>query len=260
MLSGRVEKPILVMCFVFAVLCGSVFIPQSALAANGTITVAAASSLSTVLKEIAQRFKSVSGIGVRFSFASTGVLATQIEHGAPFDLFIAADKKYALRLEKKGKLLPGSVKNVALGSLVIVVNRASGLQIISMDDLRTVDARFAIGNPGHVPYGIKAAEALKSAGVWNRVSKRIVYGENVRQVLQFVQSGNAAVGIVAKSIAGVKEVYSVDIPQGLHSPIEYGAGIVTKSPNRKEAELFMSFFLSPEANAVLLANGFAALK
>ena len=257
-MGAGIKKFIFVFLLVLAVLSGSLLSVPNAEAGAGRLTVASASSLSYALKEAARQFEANSGIKVRFSFASTGVLASQIENGAPFDLFIAADKKYALRLEQSGSLRAGSVVTVAEGALVIVVNRASGIGVKSIQELERAGVRIAIANPAHAPYGAAAEQALKGAGVWQSVQKRLVYGENVRQALQFVESGNAPVGLVALSIASVNEddFLVVAVPRDLYSSVEHAAGIVARSPRSKEAEAFVEFLQTPEAVLIFDSYGF----
>ncbi len=254
--ADRMKKILSGLLLAVTLFSGLLFYVPNAEAGARILTVASASSLSYALKEAGRIFEAGSGIKLRFSFASTGVLASQIENGAPFDLFIAADKKYAVRLESSGNLEPDSVITVADGALAIVVNRASGLGVKSLEDLGRVGTRVAIANPAHAPYGTAAVQALKKAGVWQSVQKRLVYGENVRQALQFVESGNAAVGLVALSIARTDGVYIVPVPRTLYSPVEHAAGIVTRSPNRKEAVAFINFLQSPEAVLIFNSYGF----
>ena len=256
-LVGRAVKYILFALTLLVVLC---IVPNS-VEAGRVITVASAASLSAAIKEVAIKFEDDTGVAVRLSFASTGVLASQVESGAPFDLFIAADKKYADRLARKGLLVAGSVRSIAIGRLVIVVNKASGVKIGSIEELtRTSLRRIAIGNPAHVPYGIAAATALKNAGLLESMGDRLVYGENVRQVLQFVQSGNAAVGLVAESIARGKGIYTVSVPEEMYSPVENAGGVLTDSPNRKEATDFLELLLSNYGRTVLRSHGFSTIE
>jgi len=258
----RSTKFIITTLLLLATLFGALLSSLPATAAEGTITVGAASSLGYALKEVAGEFEAAGGARVRLSLGSSGALATQIENGAPFDLFLAADKTYVMQLEEAGFIERGSVLLFAKGRLVIVVNRASGLRVEGMESLTALvaeGARIAIANPAHAPYGAAAAVALKKAGVWESAAKQVVYGENVRQALQFVQSGNAPVGIVAESLTvGIDAGVSVIRVQGeFYSPIEHAAGIVASSSNRGEATAFLQFLRSPEARTIFTRHGFA---
>ncbi|MBE9529541.1 MAG: molybdate ABC transporter substrate-binding protein [Proteobacteria bacterium] len=258
----RAIKFIFTMLLAVAMLSGALLTSLPALAAEGALTVGAASSLGYALKEVAAEFEAAGGARVRFSLGSSGALATQIENGAPFDLFLAADKTYAARLVEAGMIERGSVVQFAKGRLVIVVNRASGHRVEGVESLGPLMAegvRLAIASPAHAPYGKAAANVLKKAGVWEGVALRVVYGENVRQALQFVQSGNAPLGIVAESLTvGIDaRVSIVKVPSEYYATIEHVAGIVASSPNRDTAGAFIRFLMSPEARTILTRYGFS---
>jgi molybdate transport system substrate-binding protein len=193
---------------VLAVLLASaVTAPGLAGADDKKITVAAAASLTAAFKEIAANFEKETGARVIISFGSTGMLTKQIKEGAPFDVFFAADVESIDELKKGGFIMPDSVELYAQGSLVLAVNKASGIQAVELSDLLKPEIRHvAIANPEFAPYGKAAKEALQAKGLWESVKPRLVYGENIRQTLQYIQTGNAEAGIVALSIAGVPEV------------------------------------------------------
>lgn len=269
MRQQRAIKFIFTMLLAVLTLFGVLSTSAVAGSGKGVIMVGAASSLGLALKEIAEEFEAAGGAMVRLSLGSSGVLAAQIENGAPFDLFLAADKNYVTRLEESGFVERGGVVLFAEGRLVIVVNRASGLRVEGMESLGALvagGARLAIANPAHAPYGRAAAVALKKAGVSDAAPKQVVYGENVRQALQFVQSGNAPIGIVAESLtvnlrAGAREgkragVSVIKVPSQFYAPIEHAAGVVVGSSKRAEAAAFLRFLLSPAARRILTRYGF----
>lgn len=226
--------------------------------AETTLYVATAANLATAMPELVQAFRKETGITVTPVVGSSGQLSQQIANGAPYDVFLSADVAHVDELIGKGYLIAESRRLYAQGQIVIVVNRESGLSISSLQDLtRPSVTRLAIANPTFAPYGQAARQALQNATVWAQVEDRVVLGENVRQALQFVQTGNAAVGIVARSIAHVPEVTSVPIPDNLYTPIHQAAAITTRTPYRQAAERFLAFMTGPTAQAILTRYGFS---
>ena len=232
--------------------------PVNATAAGErSITVAAASDLNFAFKDIAAVFEKETGIKVILSFGSTGMLAKQISAGAPFDLFFAADRKYLEDLSRKGHVIPSSVELYALGVIVLAVNKSSGTGVRDLKDLLKPGIRnIAIANPDHAPYGRAAMEALKSAGLRDKLKDKLVYGENIRQTLQFIQTGNAQAGIVALSLANVPEITYVRIDPALHNPIDQAVGIVQTSKEPEAAMSFKRYVMGPFGSQVMRKYGF----
>ncbi|RME99614.1 MAG: molybdate ABC transporter substrate-binding protein [Chloroflexi bacterium] len=221
------------------------------------LLVAAAADLQTAFTELGQTFEQQTGQPVRFSFGSTGKLTTQIENGAPFDILAAANESYIDRLAAGGYIIPGSQQLYAQGQLVLVVNRESGVQATVLQDLLDSNiARVAIANPAHAPYGQAAQEALQSAGLWGVVQPKLVLGENVRQTLQFVQTGDAPVGIVARSIADVPEVSYTPLPANLYPPLKQALAITKTSTRPEAARQFVEFISSPQGRSIMQKHGF----
>lgn len=229
----------------------------SSLAADKRLTVAGASDLSYAFKEIAAEFEKETGYKVVLSLGSTGMLAAQIAEGAPFDAFFAANRKFVEDLEKGGHILPGTIELYAEGRIVIAVKRASGLKITRLDDLKKNNiTRIAIANPEHAPYGKAAMEALKSAGLWEELKPRLVYGENIRQALQFVESGNAEAGIIARSVANAPGIEFAEVPSNLYKPISQAAGVVSSSKEINAARSFIKFVNGPKGALIMKKYGF----
>lgn len=229
----------------------------NSLAADRKLTVAGASDLSYAFKEIAAGFEKETGYKVVLSLGSTGMLAAQIAEGAPFDAFFAANRKFVEDLEKGGHILPGTVELYAEGRLVVATKRASTLKINRLEDLR--DGRItkiAIANPEHAPYGKAAMEALKSARLWDELKPRLVYGENIRQALQFVESGNAGAGIIARSVADAPGIEYAEVPSRLHNPISQAAGVVSSSKEIEAARKFIKFVNGPKGSPIMKKYGF----
>ena len=221
------------------------------------LTVAAASDLAFPFKEIGPLFERARGAKVTFIFGSTGTLAKQIEYGAPVDVFFSADVGFVESLKQKGKTIPESQLLYAQGRIALAVAKRSGLTVTTLEDLlRPEVRRVAIANPAHAPYGKAAQEALEAARVWDRVRSKLVYGENIRQALQFVQTGNAEAGIVALSIANVPEITYTLIEQTLHKPLNQAAALVTRSPRPELGLAFIRFVNGPQGRPIMKRYGF----
>lgn len=247
----------MIFSLVIAALLSSLLPENTAVAGGRSITVAAAADLSFAFKDIAAGFEKETGIDVILSFGSTGMLAKQISEGAPFDLIFAADRNYLEDLSGKGHVIPSSVERYALGVIVLAVNRSSGIEAKNLKDLLKPEIRnVAIANPDHAPYGRAAMEALKSSGLRERLKDRLVYGENIRQTLQFIQTGNAQGGIIALSVANVPEITYVKIDPSLHNPIDQTVGIVKTSKDVAAAKSFIRYVKGPKGSEVMKRYGF----
>ena len=177
-------------------------LPQTASKPCGTVTVAAASDLTYAMNEIAANFEKATGCTVRLSMGSSGNFLTQIENGAPFDVFFSADIAYPKKLEAEGLAAPGSTYLYAIGKIVLWTRKDSRVDVgKGFAALRDPAVqKIAIANPEHAPYGRAAEEALRHSGVYDAVKDRLVLGENISQAAEFVESGNADAGIVALSL------------------------------------------------------------
>lgn len=249
------HQPLLLLLLLLLTACGS---SSPALPPpTEPLLVAAASDLQFAFAEIGERFTAETGQPVTFTFGSTGNLTTQIENGAPFDILAAANVSFVDRLAAQGLIIPETQELHAQGRIVLVINRNSGLQVASLEDLLApAITRIAIANPEHAPYGQAAREALQSAGVWADIEAKLVLGENVSQALQFVQTGDAPVGIVALSIAGVPEVTSVLLPAELHQPINQALAVIKSTTNEEAARAFIAFVNSPAGREIMKRYGF----
>jgi molybdate transport system substrate-binding protein len=228
----------------------------------GTVTVAAAADLIYAMNEIAATFRKATGCEVRVSAGSSGNFLTEIENGAPFDLFFSADIEYPKKLEAEGLAAPGSTYQYAVGRIVLWVRNDSSLDISKgLEALRDASIRkLAIANSQHAPYGRAAEEALRKAGVYDAIKDRLVLGENIAQAAQFVQSGNADAGILALSVAispGFRNQGRYwTIPEALHAPIRQGAVILRASKNPAGAQALLAYIKTPAATALLAQYGF----
>jgi len=221
-----------------------------------TIRLAAASDLQTVLPQLVEAYRAESTSKVVMSFGASGQLAEQIKAGAPFDLFLAANRKFVDDLAVTGLVRRDSVASYAIGSLVLAIHKDAP-DLKGLDDLSRPDVRkIAIANPEFAPYGAAARQALRAAGLWDSLQPKIVLAESVRQTLQYVQTGNVEAGLVSKATANVPGLRVVEIDSKLYDPIIQNLGIVQGTKNPDEAERFRTFLLSEKARAIFSKHGF----
>ncbi len=226
------------------------------------ITIAAAADLNFVFQELAVRFEKQTGIKVKVSFGSSGNFYAQIQNGAPYDLFFSADLDYPKKLQEAGFAQPDSLYQYATGKLVLWAPNASNIDV--QQGLKALldpkVQKIAIANPAHAPYGRAAEAALKRAGIYGRISGKLVMGENISQTAHFVESGNADAGLLALSLALSSAMrhqgkFSL-VPQDLYPPL-YQASVIVKSSHRKRAaQQFMTFLRSPQTVELMRQYGF----
>lgn len=201
-------------------------------------------------------------ITVRVSYGSSGQFFEQIRHGAPIDIYCSADVEYPRRLGTAGLTVPGSEFLYAIGRIVIWVRSDSKIDLQrGIDALRENSIRhIAIANPGHAPYGKSAVAAMKAFGIHESVESKLVFGENVQQALQFVQTGSAEIGIVALSLALAPSLRDSgrywEIPADRYPRMEQGGVIIKSSQEPVTANEFRSFVLGADGRAVLKRYGF----
>ena len=235
---------------------------QASPASAAPLLVAAASDLAYCIDDLAAAFrKEVPDAELKISTGASGNLFAQIHHGAPFHVFLSADMMYPAQLAKLGAADGATLRPYAVGRIVLWTTDArfdvaQGLPVLR--DPRV--ARIAIGNPDTAPYGRAARAVLERDKLWEQVAPRLVIGENIAQAAQFVQTGNAQLGIVslatvrAPKTAGVGRHYLIS-DAGV-APIEQGA-IVTRTGSKQPlAARFLRFLASPAARAILERNGF----
>jgi molybdate transport system substrate-binding protein len=222
------------------------------------LTVAAAADLTNAFEEIGRQFETTHKIKVVFVFGSTGLLTRQIENGAPMDLFAAASAGYIDQLEQKGLIVPGTKAIYARGRITLWTTADSPLKVERVADLARPEVkRIAIANPDHAPYGLAAQQALQSVGIWEALKPKLVYGDNIRQTLQYAETGNVDVAIVALSLSQQSKGHWTLIPEELHQPIDQGLAVIKSTRNEAAAREFASFVTGPEGKAILGKYGFA---
>ena len=251
-------RAMLRMTGLFLLLAAQLLLPAAQ--AGERITVAAAADLKFALDEIVADFgRAHPDDTVEVVYGSSGKFATQIRQGAPFDLYFSADIAYPRALEADGLAL-GPTRAYAVGRIVLW-SRSRDARALRLQDLADPAlGRIAIANPRHAPYGKRAEEALRAAGVWDAVQPRLVQGENIAQTAQFVQTGNAAVGIIALSLAlnptlAAQGGYHL-IDASLHAPLEQGFMLTRAAAGKPLAGAFAEFIGSEPARAVLQRYGF----
>jgi molybdate transport system substrate-binding protein len=226
------------------------------------ITVAAASDLNYALKDLAARFEKKTGDKVTLSFGASGNLYSQIQGGAPYDLFFSADIAYPQKLASAGLVESSSLRTYAIGHLVLWVPNGSSLDPQLKMDLLLQSAvqRIAIANPTHAPYGRAAMAALEHFGMKDKVAGKLVFGENISQAAQFVQSGNAQAGLIALSLAvspAMKDSGRYwELPTDSYPELQQGVALLAASKHKPAAKAFVEYVLSAEGAAVLAQYGF----
>ena len=244
-------------------------------AAAQELRVAAASDLTGAMQKLVPAFEKQTGIHVSVSLGSSGNFFAQIQNGAPFDVFLSADRSYPEKLVQAGQAEPNSLTPYARGLLVLWTAKSTGVRLPTKDG-KTLEGgldflkggsevrKIAIANPEHAPYGRAAVAALEHFKVYDQVKSKLVLGENISQTAQFAQSGNADVGFVglsgalSASLAASGEY--VLLPDDSYPPIEQAAVVVAASKNKEQAQRFLKFLMSAEGQAILKDLGFEAGK
>lgn len=226
---------------------------------NTSLLISAAASLKDILEEIKPLYQqSKPNVKISYNFGSSGALQQQIEQGAPADIFISAAKKQVDALEQKGLLVAGTRNIIAKNRLVLVVpnNFVGVTSFYNLQDAKV--KKIAIGEPRSVPAGQYAQQVLENLKIWNQVKPKLVFANNVRQVLASVETGNAEAGLVyvtdAKISNKVKIVVAAD--EKYHSAIIYPLAVVKRSKNLAAAKEFSQFLSSEQAKTVFKKYGF----
>ncbi|HEX9544168.1 MAG TPA: molybdate ABC transporter substrate-binding protein [Pyrinomonadaceae bacterium] len=222
------------------------------------LVVAAAANLTDAFADIGSRFTSKTGIRVVFSFGATAELAKQIENGAPFDVFAAADTEHVDALDRAGLLTPGTRANYARGRLVLWLPPGSSLKVGKVEDITAKQFdRIAIAKPDVAPYGQAAVDSLKKLGIWSEIEPRVVYAQNVSQAKQYTATGNAEVAFIPLALVKPGEGTYVEVNESLHRPIDQAIGVIQSSAKQEAARKFVGFVLSEEGQQLLKEKGYS---
>src|SRR3984893_4818911 len=228
-----------------------------------SVKVAAAADLKFAMAELASQFEKQSGAKLDVTYGSSGNFLTQLQNGAPFDLFFSADSEYPKKLEAAGLTAPGTLREYAVGHIVIWTPSDSEINAAKDGWKSLLDPRvkkIAIASPEHAPYGRAAVAALKKAGIYEQVKDKLVYGENISQAAEFVQSGNAQAGIVALSLAlspAMRNGKKWEIPADSYPPIKQAVVLLKGSKNKDAARRFLDFVSGSQGLEILQRFGFA---
>ncbi len=228
--------------------------------AQAVTRIAAASQLRFVMDDIAQQYREqFPDNRIDVQYGSSGRFHAQIINGAPFDVYLSADMEYPAAVVEAG-FAASRVFPYAVGRLAIWSNTVDAESLTLTDLTDPQFRRVAIANPRHAPYGARAREALMSAGVWEAVEPRLVYGENISGTLQLVQSGAAEVGIVALALVLNPEILAQGgyrlIDDQLHQPLEQGLVVTRRAEQNDVAWHFARYVRGPEASEIFRAYGY----
>ena len=233
------------------------FLPGQTVADSDVPIIAVASNFANPVRDIAQAYLDSTGVEVELVLGSTGILYAQIQNGAPFDAFLAADEKRPLLLEESGQIISGSRRSYAQGRLALWSPDSRWI-IVGPEVLKSPDlSHLAVANAKLAPYGRAAEETLKKLGVWKDLQSRIVRGQNIGQTFSFVKSGSAPLGFVA-----VSQIMSLPpnergtwwlVPEDFHQPIDQQAVLLKDTP---EARGFLEFLHSTVARDIIRRYGY----
>ncbi|OIP19546.1 MAG: molybdate ABC transporter substrate-binding protein [Betaproteobacteria bacterium CG2_30_59_46] len=255
-MKPRIVKPLLRVLALLTLFAGFTYRTEA-----GELTIAAAADLKYALEEMGGAFRAEHpNDKMDIIFGSSGKFHTQIQNGAPFDLFFSADIAYPRELRDKG-LAATPPKLYAIGRIVLWSLKPE-LAKLPLKSLPTSPAirKFAIANPDHAPYGRRAQEALQHEGVWDAMKPKLVLGENIAHTSQYVDSGAAEAGIVALSLVKGpaltgKGAWTL-IPSEWHAPLEQAYVITARARDNPLAAAFANYMETPAARAVMRRYGF----
>jgi molybdate transport system substrate-binding protein len=222
-----------------------------------SLTVFAAADLGPAFRQLIPRFERATHAKVVLVPGSTGTLTQQIRNGAPADLFFAASESAIDDLEHDGLTRSGTRTVYARGRLVLLSLKSAPIHLDNVKDLANPSIRrIAIANPTHAPYGLAAQQALQAAGLWTSIESKLVYGENIQQAVQFVQSGSVDAGIVARSLANGANLSWTLVDPSLYAPLSQTAVVLTRAAQPARAMSFLDFVSGPAGRAVMKQFGF----
>jgi molybdate transport system substrate-binding protein len=225
--------------------------------ARPELNVATAANLTRVFGELGEIFERENGIHVTFSFGATAQLAQQIEHGAPFDVFAAADTEHIDELARKDLILPSTRAIYARGKLVLWVPDAR-VPVEHLEDLAGAGVmHVAIANPQLAPYGRAAVDTLHALHLWEKVQPKIVYGQNISTTTQYAATGNAdaaftALALVHDNARGRK----IEVPENLHAPLDQAIAVLRSTPKPSQARKFVEFVSGAKGREILKQYGY----
>ena len=253
----RVPRNVLVVGVLLAALAAA----GVAAARAQELTFSVAISMKDATEELGRRFtQSRPGVTLRYNFGASGDLQKQIEAGAPVDLFISAAQRQMDELEKKGLIATGTRRTFARNVLTAIKPADSKVDITKPADLLEPRVtRIVVGNPKTVPVGQYTEESLRALGLWDKIQRKIVFSENVRQALDYVARGEVDAGFVYTTDAAIRgrEVKEAFRPaEDTYRPVTYPAAVVKDAKNAALATAFIELLVSAEGQQVLARLGF----
>ena len=236
---------------------------STARAQTKQLKIAAAADLKFAFSELAAQYEKRTGTKIDVTYGSSGNCFSQLKNGAPFDVFFSADLKYPRDLADSGLANASTLREYAVGRIVIWSPPTATVDPALSNWNALLDPtvlKIAIANPAHAPYGRAAVAALQKAGIYEKTKAKLVYGENISQAAQFVQSGNAQAGIIALSLAVSPAMHSGkrwEIPADAYPPIRQAAVVLSASTDQSAARQFLDYVTSAEGQNILAKYGFA---
>ncbi|MEO7093357.1 MAG: molybdate ABC transporter substrate-binding protein [Polyangiales bacterium] len=221
------------------------------------VRIAAASDLEKAFTELGKEFQTTTHVSPEFTFGSSGLLSKQIEQGAPYFLFAAANKEFAEATIKAGRCDGTSARLYARGRIVVWTANG-GPAPLKLEDLAKPEfKRIAIANPEHAPYGRAAKQALEKAGIWSQIESRIVFGENIQATMLYAKERNVDAAVVALSLAVVNDGgTTLPIDQSMHDPLDQMLVVCGTGEESDAARQFSDMLASPEGREVMSRYGF----
>ena len=254
------SMPVCCAIMLTAIALSAVYQVPVALAAE--LKIAAASDLNFAFKDLVAEYEKKTGDQVKLTLGSSGNFYSQIENGAPFDLYFSADIRYPQKLIEGGHGVADSLYKYAVGRIVLWVPTGSAVPIDKgFESLASPSVRkIAIANPKHAPYGRAAVAALEHFKLYDATKDKLVMGENISQAAQFVESGASDAGIIALSLAMAPTMKAAgkywEVPADAHPPIEQGAVVLKRSTNQEKARQFLKFLQGNEGQEIMRRYGF----
>lgn len=223
-----------------------------------TVRIAAASDLQRAFTELGLEFKTRTGITPEFNFGSSGLLAKQIEQGAPYFLFASANRAFAQQVIKAGRCDAATARLYAQGRIVVWTPPGKKAPMALSDLANPEFKRIGIANPDHAPYGVAAKEALESTGIWSKIQDRLILGESIQATMLIAKNGDVDAGIVALSLAVVADGgTSLKIDPALHAPLDQQLVVCGKGEEADAARRFADFLDTREGREVMSRYGFS---
>jgi len=246
-------KQILTLCFI------SFFMFNNACAAQ-PLRIAVASNFAPLLTQLLPKFTKQTGIHVQVISGATGALFQQIRHGAPFDIFLAADSIRPKKLMQQQLIVINSLKTYTYGQLALFSAVNKNFSLKDLQNKPTSNTRLAIANPNTAPYGLAAKQSLMNLGLWRQYKNNLIIGININQTFQQVRSQSVQFGIVAYSQLILNKLNGVLLPESSYSPIKQQLVILKNSKNIQKAEAFSEFILNEKTQLLMSKMGYKKIK